>query len=144
MYFKFSRQTGRDYIKSLKASAVHWFCTFYPEMTDGLTGSETEWIQCLNRLGMAYFRPLVMAILKKVDVSAELVGILKEIERFIFVVFRLTQSRSNYRSSEFSNVVRAIDRGDVDLAELRERLRCGVKLKAFEDSPGFGRRVGFV
>ena len=113
----------RDYVKSLKASAVHWFATFYPEMTDGLARSETEWIQRLNRLGMAYFRPLVMAILKKVDVSAERVGIIKEIERFVFVVFRLTQSRSNYSSSEFSNVVRAIDRGDVDLAELKDRLR---------------------
>ncbi|MFN9288735.1 MAG: hypothetical protein ACK6EB_11710, partial [Planctomyces sp.] len=27
----------RDYVKSLKASAVHWFTTFYPELTDGLT-----------------------------------------------------------------------------------------------------------
>lgn len=113
----------RDYVKSLKASAVHWFATFYPEMTDGLSRSETEWIQRLNRLGMAYFRPLVMAILKKIDVSAVRVGIIKEIERFVFVVFRLTQSRSNYSSSEFSNVVRAIDRGDVDLAELKDRLR---------------------
>jgi len=66
----------------------------------------------LNRLGMAYFRPLVMAILKKIDVLADRVGIIKEIERFVFVIFRLTQSRSNYSSSEFSNVVRAIDRGD--------------------------------
>ncbi|HBJ33555.1 MAG TPA: DUF4268 domain-containing protein [Planctomycetaceae bacterium] len=113
----------RDYVKSLKASAVYWFATFYPEMTDGLTCSETEWIQRLNRLGMAYFRPLVMAILKRVDGSPERVGIIKEIERFVFVVFRLTQSRSNYSSSEFSNVVRAIDRGDVDLAELKDRLR---------------------
>ena len=22
----------RDYVKSLKASSVHWFCTLYPEM----------------------------------------------------------------------------------------------------------------
>jgi len=113
----------RDYVKSLKASAVHWFATFNPEMTDSLNRRETEWIQRLNRLGMAYFRPLVMAILKKVDGSDERVSIIKEIERFVFVVFRLTQSRSNYSSSEFSNVVRAIDRGDVDLAELKDRLR---------------------
>jgi hypothetical protein len=71
----------RDYVKSLKASAVHWFATFYPELTDGPTRSETEWIQRLNRLGMAYFRPLVMAILKKVDVASERVGILKGIRK---------------------------------------------------------------
>ena len=27
----------RDYVKSLKASSVHWFRTFYPEMSDDLT-----------------------------------------------------------------------------------------------------------
>jgi len=113
----------RDYVKSLKASSVYWFCTFYPEMSDDLTRKETEWIQRLNRLGMAYFRPLLMAILKKYDDPGQRLGIFKEIERFVFVVFRLTQTRSNYRSSEFSNAVRAIDRGDMDLAELKARLR---------------------
>ena len=92
----------RDYVKSLKASSVHWFRTFYPEMSGDLTEEEIEWIQRLNRLGMAYFRPLLMAILKKFD-SGQRIASFKEIERFIFVVFRLTQARSNYRSSEFSN-----------------------------------------
>ena len=113
----------RDYVKSLKASSVHWFCTFYPEMSDDLTQKEIEWIQRLNRLGMAYFRPLLMAILKKRNAPVQRIGTFKEIERFVFIVFRLTQTRSNYRSSEFSNAVRAIDRGDMDLVELKERLR---------------------
>ncbi|TWT96915.1 hypothetical protein Pla108_26910 [Botrimarina colliarenosi] len=113
----------RDYVKSLKASSVHWFRTFYPDMSDELPQKETEWIQRLNRLGMTYFRPLLMAILKNIDDSRERVRVFKEIERFVFVVFRLTQTRSNYRSSEFSNAVRAIDRGDTDVAELKERLR---------------------
>ena len=113
----------RDYVKSLKTSSVHWFHTFCPEMSDDLTQKDKEWIQRLNRLGMAYFRPLLMAILKTCDDPGQRVGIFKEIERFVFVVFRLTQSRSNYGSSEFSNAVRAINRGDMDLAELKERLR---------------------
>lgn len=113
----------REYVKSLKASSAHWFCTFYPDMSEGLTQTETEWIQRLNRIGMAYFRPLLMAILKNYDDSSKRLIIFKEIERFVFVVFRLTQTRSNYRSSEFSNAVRAIDRGGMDLTELKERLR---------------------
>ena len=112
----------RDYVKSLKASSVHWFHTFHPEMDD-LSEKEIEWIQRLNRLGVSYFRPLLMAILKKYDDPAERIGAFQEIERFRFVVFRLTQARSNYRSSEFSNAVRAIDRGEMGLAELKERLR---------------------
>ncbi len=113
----------REYVKSLKASSVHWFCTFSPEMSDDLTPEEIEWIQRLNRLGMAYFRPLLMAILKKYDDPGQRIDAFKKIERFVFVVFRLTETRSNYGSSEFSNAVRAIDRGDTGLAELKERLQ---------------------
>lgn len=113
----------RDYVISLKESSVHWFSTFYPEMVDDLAQEEIERIQCLNRLGMAYFRPLLMAILKKFDDPSQCVDILKEVERFIFVVFRLTQTRSNYGSSEFSNAVRAINSGDMELDGLKNRLR---------------------
>ena len=112
-----------EYVKSLQTSSVHWFCTYYPEKSDDLKPKEIEWIQRLNRLNMAYFRPLVMAILKKCDDPGQRVSAFKEIERFVFVVFRLTQTRSSYGSSEFSNAVRAIDRGDMSLAKLKEQLR---------------------
>ena len=124
----------RDYVNSLKASSVYWFCTFNPLMSDDLTSKEIEWIQRLNRLGMAYFRPLLMAILKKFDDPCQRSGIFKEIERFIFVLFRLTQARSNYRSSEFSNAVRAIDRGEIGLAELKKRLRRRMSFAFTEDA----------
>ena len=137
----------RDYVKSLQASSVHWFRTFCPEMSNALEPEEIEWIQRLNRLGMAYFRPLLMAILKKCVDPRQRIDTFKEIERFVFVVFRLTQTRSHYRSSEFSNAVRAIDRGDMDLAELKQRLRNRVNFtfmdfylllqKKFEDGRGY-------
>ena len=116
-------------------------------MSGDLPEKEIEWIQRLNRLGTAYFRPLLMAILKKYADPDERIGAFKEIERFRFVVFRLTQTRSNYRSSEFSNAVRAIDRGDMGLAELKERLRNRVNFtftdfhlllqKKFENGQGY-------
>ena len=112
----------RDYVKSLKASSVHWFHSFNPEMSDDLPSEEIEWIQRLNRLGMAYFRPLLMAILKNYDDPSQRIDIFKEIERFVFVVFRLAEARSNYGSSEFSNAVRSINRGEMDLAGLKKRL----------------------
>ena len=113
----------RDYVKSLKTSSVHWFHTFYPEESDNFTREEIEWIQRLNRLGMAYFRPLLMAVLKTYGDPGQRVDIFKEIERFVFVVFRMTQARSNYGSSEFSNVVRKISCGDENLEDLKRRLR---------------------
>lgn len=126
----------RDYVRSLQASSVHWFNTFYPELASELTTEETQWIQRLNRLGMAYFRPLLMAILKRLKTSSERVDVFKAIERFIFVLFRLTQARSNYRSSEFSNAVRAIDRGEMDANELKHRLQSGMNF-TFTESGEF-------
>ena len=113
----------RDYVKSLKTSSAHWFSTFSPEKCDNLTEEEIEWIQRLNRLGMTYFRPLMMAILKNCDDPDQRIDIFKEIERFVFVVFRLTEIRSNYCSSEFSNAVRAINSGKMEFTDLENRLQ---------------------
>ncbi len=123
----------RDYVNSLKESSVHWFSTFYPSMSHDLTQKDIEWLRRLNRLGIAYFRPLLMAILKKINEPDQRIIIFKEIERFVFVVFRLTQVRGNYGSSEFSNAVRAIDRGHIDLEQLKERLRDKMSFTFTED-----------
>ena len=88
-----------------------------------LTREEIEWVQRLKRLGMGYFRPLLMAFLMKYSDPVQRIDALKAIERFVFVVFRLTEARSHYGRSEFSNAVREIGRGRMKLAELKERLR---------------------
>jgi hypothetical protein len=100
----------RDFVNSLKASAVHWFNSFYPYLAEGMEGAEQQWIDRLNRAGMVYFRPLVMAILKNESDEEERISIFRRIERFIFLVFRTTAARANYRSSEFYNAARALDR----------------------------------
>ena len=113
----------RDYVLSLKESSVHWFNSFYPELAEGMSSEEREWIDRLNRVGIAYFRPLVMAIIKNVQDEGERIRAFKQIERFIFVVFRMTQTRANYRSSEFYNAARAVDTGEMGVEEIEQRLQ---------------------
>jgi hypothetical protein len=112
----------RDYVLSLKDSSTHWFRSFYPELTDSLSTEERTWLLRLNRLGMIYFRPLVMAILKNVADEQQRIETFQQIERFVFVVFRLTTARSNYRSSEFYNFARALDRGETTVADIKQAL----------------------
>lgn len=112
----------RDFVLSLRESAVHWFRSFYPHLADGMSSSERQWLERLNRVGMVYFRPLVMAILKSVPDEADRLRAFKAIERFIFIVFRMTSARANYRSSEFYNAARAIDSGEYGVDELVRRL----------------------
>lgn len=112
----------RDFVLSLRESAVHWFRSFYPHFAEDISSSERQWLERLNRVGMVYFRPLVMAILKSVPDEADRLRAFKAIERFIFIVFRMTSARANYRSSEFYNAARAIDSGEYGVDELVRRL----------------------
>jgi len=109
-------------VKSLRVSAVHWFNSFYPNMAAEMSSREKRWVNKLNRVGMVYFRPLVMAILKNEHDEAKRIHIFKKIERFIFIVFRMTSARANYGSSEFYNYAREVDRGQIKIADLVKRL----------------------
>jgi len=116
----------RDYVNSLKESAVHWFNSFNPHSAEGLSVVEQQWIARLNRIGINYFRPLVMAVLKNEPRTDGRVRIFHSIERFIFIAFRLNSYMATYRSSEFYNAARDLDRGETDIekicTQLNERL----------------------
>lgn len=112
----------RDFVNSLKESADYWFNSFYPYLAEGISDKEKRWIDRLNRIGMVYFRPLVMAILKNERDEDKCIRIFKRIERFIFLVFRITATRANYRSSEFYNAARELDRNEITIAEIEKRL----------------------
>jgi len=123
----------RDYVLSLKQCAVHWFNTFYPALADGLTPKEREWLDRINRVGMGYFRPLIMTILKQEQTPANRVRLFRKIERFIFVAFRLSSARANYRSSEFYNAARALDRGEMSFEEIEIKLDHDLEYTLNED-----------
>jgi uncharacterized protein with ParB-like and HNH nuclease domain len=116
-------KTIRDYVKSLRASAVHWFNSHYPYMAGNqLTDEEKSWIDKLNRIGMGYFRPLVMSILKNISHPAERILLLQRIEKYIFVCFQLSQAQRNYGDSEFYRASRELDKGVLSVSGLTAKL----------------------
>ncbi len=112
-----------DYVHSLKASAVHWFNSHYPHLAPELTDSEKQVLDKLNRIGMGYFRPMVMAVLKDEATVSNRIKLFNDIERFIFIVFRLGQARRNYRDSEFYNAAREFDKGELTLDGIEKKLK---------------------
>jgi len=112
----------RDFVNSLKESAHHWFNSFYPDLAIGMSVDEWRWLDRLNRIGIGYFRPLVMAVLKKEQSEAARIRIFKKIERFIFFNFRMNSARANYGSSEFYNAVRALDKREITLETIIKKL----------------------
>jgi uncharacterized protein with ParB-like and HNH nuclease domain len=116
----------RNFVNSLKESAVHWFNSFYPHLAEGMSENERLWVDRLNRVGMVYFRPLIMSILKNEPNELDRIQIFQKIERFTFILFRTTSARANYRSSEFYNAARALDRKEITLDEISEKLDSGM------------------
>lgn len=119
---KLAPQHIRDFVGSLRQSAQHWFNSFYPHLAIGMSEAERTAVDRLNRIGMGYFRPLVMVVLKSVEVEVQRLWIFERIERFIFIAFRIGTARSNYRSSVFYKAARDLNRRETTLSEIAQRL----------------------
>ena len=123
----------KKYVNSLKESAVHWFNSHYPYLATELTAAEQNAIDRLNRIGMGYFRPLVMSFFTNEKTSATRIEFLDQVERFIFVVFRLCQARRNYRDSEFYNAARELDKAELKLEGIKDKLKASAAFCFRED-----------
>ena len=132
----------RDYVLSLKSSASHWFNSFFPSLAEGLSAKEMRWIDALNRIGIAYFRPLIMAILKRDMTEIDRVSAFQAIERFLFIVFRMNKEQANYGSSDFYRMVRTFDKGDTGLDHLFAQLDTRMAY-TFDTTTGLFSSSGF-
>ena len=97
----------KEYIDSLSKGIKSWFYLFNPKVSE-YPGEVKAWIQKFNRLEMSAFPPLFMAAMIKCNENEkELLELFKSAERFIFLVFRLSQRRSNTENSYFYRLARS-------------------------------------
>lgn len=123
----------KNYVNSLKESAVHWFNSHYPYLATELADEEKNALDRLNRNGMGYFRPLVMSVFKNERDKSKRTDFLDHVERFTFIVFRLSQARSNYRNSEFYNASREFNKKELTLEEIKMKLDAAAEYCFNED-----------
>lgn len=108
-----------DYVKSLRDMAKYWYDTFFPLQSENLSADEKVWVDRLNRIGIGYFRPLVMAAISRKDFTSEKrVELFTAIERFIFVCFRLGYFNATFRSSEYYRSARSLYLKEMDIDDL--------------------------
>lgn len=112
-----------SYVNSLKDVAQYWFYSFFPEYSK-MTHEEKVWIERLNRIGMGYFRPLVVAALvTNADISPEKrIEFFSAVERFIFLSFRMAAFNSSYKSSEYYRKARGVYTGEIALSDVTASL----------------------
>jgi len=114
-----------DYVNSLKDMAEHWYFSFFPrDAGSNLSNDEKDWIEKLNRIGIGYFRPIVVAALitAKRTTKEDRINLLTAIERFIFLAFRVGNFNASYKSSEYYNKARGLLQGTVELREITDDL----------------------
>ena len=117
-----------DYVNSLKDLAKYWYYSFFPKDSSELTDGEKVWIDKLNRLGIGYFRPLVVSVLATAEKTTvkERVELLQAVERFIFLSFRMGGFNASYKSSDYYNKAREILRGSTNPSSVTEDLNSTV------------------
>lgn len=126
----------KAYTYSIKSAAFHWFNIFNPYLATTLTLEEKIWLDKINRIGITYFRPLIVSSFLNTDVTVEnRIKLFKAIERFIFIAFRLWQARSNYGDSEFYNTARELYYKRISIDEIISRLN--ERIKSAFDSNNF-------
>lgn len=108
-----------EYINSLKDMAKYWYDTFFPLQSENLSDDERIWIDRLNRIGIGYFRPLIMAVISRRDLKPEKrIELYTAVERFIFICFRLGYFNATFRSSEYYRASRSIYRMEMNIDDL--------------------------
>lgn len=116
------------YVLSLKAAAKHWYNSYNPENNSDLTDDESLLIDRLNRIGIGYFRPLVMAAFTNQKITeAERKTLLGEIERFVFLAFRLSRAMANFRSSVYYNGARELYYGERSVSNIVDSMKEDLK-----------------
>lgn len=113
-----------NYVNSLKVLAESWYYSFFPNDSATLSDGEKVWIDKLNRVGIGYFRPLVVAVLATDNRSSlkDRIDLLQSIERFIFLSFRVGGFNASYKSSDYYNKAREILHGAIDLSSVTDDL----------------------
>lgn len=142
----------REYVKSLSSFAKYYVFTHFPNIKDdanNLTAEEKFYLFLLKRLGVRYFRPLLMVACSK-ELSPARLEMFKSIERFIFVNFVLRRYRSDKDQTIYYKAAGELNRIET-FADIKKSLDESVKVetdgacKSFENeiSENFRRGNGF-
>ena len=90
----------KDYVLNIKKSIVEYYYMENPEQSK-YDENIKKWLSKLNRVGFGAFRPMIMAILIEKVGTTDVVNILKLAENYVFLVFIVSNRKSNTGDSRF-------------------------------------------
>lgn len=119
---KLTPQEILKYVNSLKEISKFWYYSFNPNEDKELTIDEKKWIEKLNRIGINYFRTLVVATMMNGASATDKVELYKSIEKFIFLCFRMARYQASYLSSKYYKFSKELLDGDKDIYAIIKEL----------------------
>ena len=95
--------TINNYINSMKALIPYWYQIHFPHEIENK--DIKMYIERLNRLGYVNFKPLATVLLSKNSLTEQQkIDVLKGMERFVFLHYRLNGYFGTYKNSFFYNL----------------------------------------
>ena len=109
----------KEYVDSLKNVAKYWYYSHNPSECNFFTKEEIKWIEKLNRIGINYFRTLVVASYINNEVTNEQrLRLFKLIEKFIFLCFRMARYQASYLSNVSYTYARQLMKKEISIEEV--------------------------
>ena len=111
---KLTKKDIMDYVESLKELIPYWYMLNFSMYSNGTLN---KWLTRLKRIDYNYFKPLILVALAKTYISDDKkIELIKYVERFIFVNFRLAGYQATYNRHiyyKFTNLL-YLDKIDID------------------------------
>jgi Protein of unknown function DUF262/Protein of unknown function (DUF1524) len=108
----------QSYVDSIQNAVKAWHAINFPHRAENIGDAVRQGLDRLNRAGTGAFAPLAMAALGKNLEAAEIAALLRAAERFVFLISRLCQRRSNTGDSEFYKLAGQFNRGEKTLTDI--------------------------
>lgn len=111
---KLTKKDIMDYVESLKELIPYWYMLNFSMYPNDILN---KWLTRLKRIDYNYFKPLILVVLAKTYISDDKkIELIKYVERFIFVNFRLSGYQATYSRHiyyKFTNLL-YLDKIDID------------------------------
>lgn len=115
-----------SYVSNLKNFSKYWYYLYFPEECPFITNEIRMKLTDLGILGFMYFKPLIMVALKLLDKKQcsanEILILLQSIERFIFLMFRLSKFSQSYASSIFYGFAKTLFYEEITIQDIIKEL----------------------
>ncbi len=109
-----------NYVTSIQKSVQKWFEIKFPfHSSSTLDNRLKEWVDKINRLDYPPFIPNIMAVLLSSPTTEDLLKLLKAMDRYVFLVFKIYQSRKHMGRNYFYGLAHDVYNKKTDIYDLR-------------------------